>query len=304
MNEKKMPAAGRQGKKKRQKRRISRFHMAVILFVAILAVTGALVFLLLSMPKADGEAAAKPAVFGVKAVMVEGETRYDREAIAGLSGIRVGQSLLTVNKLRAIENIKKNFPYIRDVSVGNASFDTICITVREAEPIGAVYSAGQWLVVDDTGKALEALPIEGDRPPRYLYFKGAELQGSHPGEIVMAQRDVDIVNTLINAFDQYRLDDVTEIDLSEKADIRLDWKNQITLLMGGDSNLDREVKVAATILPELMKNRGNNVTGVLDMRAYANPEVGDPQAIYHAGTVPPYTAATTGPVTTAGTTVP
>lgn len=87
-----------------KKKRISRFHLAVALFIAIVAVSVALTVMIVATSRPEPvEETAQNAFLGVRAVEVVGETRYSREAIAGISGIRVGQSILSVNKRQAAE---------------------------------------------------------------------------------------------------------------------------------------------------------------------------------------------------------
>lgn len=129
---------------KRKRRRISRFHLVVTLFVAILVLGGATVFMLLFMPGSSSN--DQPAVFAVKSVEVVGDTRYSREAIIGVSGIKVGQSVFSVDKRKASEKIREAFPYIDYIDIGNSSFDTVTIQVRERRCWGPVMpkATGMW----------------------------------------------------------------------------------------------------------------------------------------------------------------
>ena len=288
-------AAG--GTPKRKKRRISRFQLAVVLFVAIVVVSGALAVLLLVGP-AGGGTADRPAVFGVREILVEGETRYDPQAIIGISGIRVGQSIFSVNKVKAHDAILENFPYIERVEVGNASFDTVEIRVWEVDPIGAMYAGGQWLVVGSNNKGVEALPVEGDRPNRYLYFKGADAADGEVGGKAMEDRDFGIVTTLLQSMETHQLENVVEIDLSEKTNIKLNWKNQITIYLGNETNLDYEIELLVSVLPDLLKNNGEGATGVFDLRSYSDDDADNDRGIFTPADV---LAAQTTAATTAGT---
>ena len=149
----------------RVKKRKSRFHMVMALFLSIVAVSIALVVMIIvnlnfKQNGAAETAESKSAVFGVKSVTVEGETRYSKEAIVGISGIRVGQSIFSVNKRSAAEKVKAAFPYLDTVEISSASFDDIRIKITETEPIGAIYAGGSWIVVGRDGRGLEALPEE------------------------------------------------------------------------------------------------------------------------------------------------
>lgn len=265
--------------KKKKKRRVSRFQLALVLFIAIVAVSAALAVLLLVRPSASGTA-DKPAVFSVHAVEVEGETRYDPQAIISASGIRVGQSLFSVNKVKAHDAILQQFPYIERVEVGNASFDTVKIRVWEVEPIGAMYAGGQWLVVGSNNKGVEALPVQGDRPNRYLYFKGAEPADGKVGGKAMQDRDIGIVNTLLASMEKHGLTDIVEIDLSEKTNIKLNWKNQITIYLGNETNLDYEIGLLVSVLPDLLQNNGANAAGVFDLRSYSDDDAENDKGIF------------------------
>lgn len=113
------------------------------------------------------------------------------------------------------------------MEVFNASFDVVRIEVTESAAIGAIYSAGGWMVVGEDGRGLETLPIESTRPPRYLYIKGAVPLTGELGKSALDERTLSIVRELTAAFEAAGLEGVGIIDLTNKADIRLNWKNQI-----------------------------------------------------------------------------
>lgn len=264
----------------KKKRKVSRFQLAVGLFVAILAVSGALAFLLLANPFGTGQQTDRPAVFGVQKIEVVGDTRYDREAIIAASGIRIGQSIFSVNKIQAHDQILEQFPYIHQVDVGNASFDTIEIRVAEVEAIGALYSNGHWMVIGSHNKTVEELPMEGDRPGRYLYVKGVSPQEAKLGGKALDDRDFKVVTTLLSLFDRYQLTGIGAIDLSENSNIQLEWNQQITVYLGNESNLENQISLLVTILPQLLEDNGNTAAGRLDMRSYADDNTQNDQAVF------------------------
>ncbi len=276
----------------RTRKRLPRLYTAMILIVAIAAVSGALVFLLMTMP--SGEAQGKQtAVFGVKTVEVVGDTRYSREAIASASGIYVGQSIFSVNKRQAHENIAEAFPYIEYIEISNTAFDTIRIEVKETDVLGAMYYDGQWLVVGTNGRAVQTLPVENDRPPRYLYFRGATpAEGIGLGKIAMEERSRTIVETICDALDEYPLGGVTEIDLTDKADIQLNLNNQIQVKLGNDSNLRHEIAFVASALGGIYEQYGNGVCGVIDVSSYSLDGATDKLVFTPAQTLQKQTAAT------------
>lgn len=135
-------------------------------------------------------------------------------------------------------------------------------------------------MVGRDGRGLEALPVESERPFRYLYIKGVTPLTAELGKTVLDERSLAIVLELCEAFESAGLDGVGVIDLTDKTDIRLDWKNQITIALGNDSNLTYEVRVAVTSLPVVQRRHGATARGELDIRMYADPSVTSPMIIF------------------------
>lgn len=285
-----------------KRRRMSRFQLAIALFIAIVVVSGALACLLLLRP-GPVENTGKPAAFGIQHITVTGESHYDKNAIIGVSGIREGQSIFSVNKVKAHDNIMTHFPYIERVEVGNTSLDTVEIRVWEVDAIGAMYANGSWLVVGSNNKGVEELPVQGDRPNRYLYFKGAEPADGKAGGKAMSDRCFKIVTTLRSAMEKHGLTDVGEIDLSEITNIKLNWKNQITVLLGNETNLEDEISFLVSVLPRLLEVNGQGARGVFDVRTYADGDKDNDRGIFTPADLlsSQTTAAGTTARTTAGT---
>lgn len=283
----------------KKKHRISRFHLAVILFIAILAVSAGLTALLIVQAHQNrvpdvGEVSEKPSAFGVQEILVEGDTRYDEQAIMQASGIRVGQSVFSLNLKLAAQNVLSTFPYLETVDIQKVSFGTVRIALKEVEAIGARYADGSWIVVGSNGKALETLPVEGDRPPRYLYFKGATPETVTVGDAAMDEESLRIIRTLLTAFADFRqeaneaeelpavdlTEEIVEIDITDKADIRLNWKNRIVIRLGNESNLYKEINVLATSLALLQKSQGYGIAGQIDLRSYSDSDSDNNKLFY------------------------
>ena len=75
-------------------------------------------------------------------------------------------------------------------------------------------------------------------------------------------------------------ENITMVDIGDRNDIRLDWNNQITLLLGNDSNLRYEIAAAASTLPRVFEKHGKTVTGQLDLSQYSNPAITAPAIVF------------------------
>lgn len=255
--------------KVKKKRRVSRFQMMWILLgmIVLLIVANLLVDAAIKSERDPGR--DKAALFGIKEITVVGDTRYLHDAIIQQSGLSVGQSVWSVNRVEAADKVVAAFPYIKEVTVTKTSFSTFEIRVVETDAIGVLYGFGQWLAVGENGRLLEAFPVESDRPPQQLYLKGAEALSNVVGEPVLDDRSLAIVNELLAAFQEHGLFGVGEIDLTNKSDLRLRWNNRITVKLGNDSNLTHEIGVVMSALPGVEKQYGEHATGQLDVSSFS-----------------------------------
>lgn len=208
-------------------------------------------------------------VFGIREIVTEGNSHYTSAQLIEASGLQVGQSVWSVNKKAAAENIQNRCPYVESVEVSSASFDVIRITITETTAIGVMESEGQWQVVGATGRVVEVLPAAQTPPEGYLYLKGATATGEGLGGQAMDERSFSIVCTLLDAFSQYGLQGIVELDLTDKTNLTMDWKGQVTILLGNDSNLTHEIGVVANVLPQLLEQHGEQIRGQLNVSSYS-----------------------------------
>lgn len=262
-----------------QKRKQNRFRLFVVLSVMNVLL---LVLTVLLLPAAlrNPDAEDKPSALGVRSITVAGNTQYDNEAIIGVSDLIVGQSVFSVNKGQIAKRLKKEFVYVRDVDIDISFKREVTINITEAEEMGAVYANGGWVVVDEDGKGLQKLPIESERPLRRMYLKGAGTLTDEIGKQVLDERSLAIIAEICTAFELYDLGNVSEIDMTNLGDIRVNWKNQIDIALGNDSNLTYEIAVAATAIPKILARHGETATGLLNVSQYSDATVETPTIIF------------------------
>ena len=255
--------------KKRSSRRADTAKIICTLLLAIAVLAGASWMLWTAVPDGGGQSQKSP-FLAIKTITVKGDTRYDHDAIIQVSGLFEGQSLLAVNKIQAYENIAAAFPYIESMEITNTAVDEICITVKEATPMGAMYCNGKWLIVSTNGKGLEELSITSDTPPRYRYLKGAvATEDAGVGRTAMDERSYFIVKTLYDAITRYKFADVSEIDLSDTTDISFFMEGTLRVKLGSDTNLEQEMEVLSTAIPKLKNTYGEKLRGVVDASSYS-----------------------------------
>lgn len=219
------------------------------------------------------------ASFAISSVTVSGQKKYDEQEILSASGLRVGQSVWSVSEEQACDNVLAALPYVDSVTITSPSFGVYQIAVVETEAFGALYDKGEWVIVGKNGHALEREAVHSDTPPRRLYLKGATYVGEGLGKPAMGERDTTVCLTLSAALETYEIEGVTEIDLTDKSDLSLCWKDQITVRFGNDSRLEYQVSLLKELLPRILKNHGAQIQGVLDLTSYTSDSIAD-QAIF------------------------
>lgn len=267
----------------RQARSRKRARNRVRLFLGLCA--GSLVMLiaiLLLLPSFIGglHSEDKPSALGVTAITVEGNTRYDEEAVVAVSGIKKGQSVFSVDRRKAANALKKEFTFFEEVTVKIDMSRRVTIHIKEAAVMGAVYAEGKWVLVSHQGVGLQSSPITTERPLRQLYIKGAGVLTSELGKQVLDEESSEIVAEIFDAAKAVGLDNITMVDIENRADIKVDINNQITMLLGNDSNLRHEIAAAASALPVIYDKHGATVTGQLNLKQYSNPEVKEPAIVF------------------------
>ncbi|MBQ3259427.1 MAG: FtsQ-type POTRA domain-containing protein [Clostridia bacterium] len=267
----------------KQARNRKRARNRVRLFLALCAGSFVmLVAILLLLPSFLGglHSEEKPSALGVTAIAVEGNTRYDEDAVIAVSGIKKGQSVFSVDRRKAANKLKKEFYFFEEVTVKIDLARRVTIRVTEAEVMGAVYAEGQWVLVSHKGIGLQASPVTTERPLRQLYIKGAGVLTAELGKPVLDEESSEIVAEIFEAAKAVQLDNLTLVDIENRNDIKLNWNNQITILLGNSSNLRHEIAVAASALPVIFDKHGKTVTGQLNLKQYSNPDVAEPAIVF------------------------
>lgn len=278
------PVNSMQAKRAEKRRRIRRrriIRLVTVLFVAVFLIA-AIVWGIIEISKASkGESAS---FFGVKEITVEfvdgeGTVRYAKEDIIRASGLFVNQSLLAVNKVQASNSVLQQFPYLDYVEVNNTSFSTVCIRVAEAEVLAALQLPQDWLIVGKNNHILEQVSTE-NLPADLPRIIGAEPTQTTLGGEAMDERSLRICSTVIESVEANELEGITVIDVTEKTNLRLWWKDRLELLLGNESNLTAQVTAFTRLLPTLVEKNGESVAGQLDMTSYADDKSENDRAVY------------------------
>ncbi len=255
--ETKRPENLQEARRQARRRRLRRRRIALVVSAVVLVMLIGLGVLM--------------AVMDVTAIYVEGDTRYTYEQIVEKSGLEVGQNLLSVNKQEAHDRLREAFPYLSTIEVGNASFSELRINVTEVIEMAAVRVGDDYIIVGENNRALERMPLK-EAPSAMLKIKGATLLSEKIGEDLMDERSLRICQIIIDAAQQYGLDNLTSIDLTQKNRINIKLDKRLQVMLGNETNIPTQIAVLVSTLPTLYENNGKDVTGQLDMTSYSDDD--------------------------------
>ncbi len=269
--------------KERQALATRRFYFLIAMLVLIVLFAFGSLYIWITMPRVgdDGRPLATDGPFAVEKIVLSGNTQYDQETVLYESNVVIGQSIFTVKTEEVEKALLETFPYYTSVEVQTVGMSEVHIDVSETTAIGVVASNGSWVTVGKNGKALDRKPMTSNTPKGQLYLKGTfpPENGVAVGGDAMDELSMDTVITLINAIERVGLTDIIEIDMSNPSNIRMNWRGQIEIHLGNNSNLEHEINVAAECIPNLITLRGKKVSGILDLTSYSNKDLDD-QAVF------------------------
>ena len=201
--------------------------------------------------------------FKVNIIEVQGNLIYDSDRILEVSGLEIGDNLLTVNKATVAGSIKAALPYVEAVSIGRSLPDTVVIRVRESEASFAVPTVINtvWLI-NAAGKALERIePAAIEEYPRII---GVTLDSPTAGEQVSAQSQtqLDAALAVLDELDGTGiLESIASINVEKEYDIILWVADRFEVKLGGTEDMEYKIQYLVSILDQLSDYQA----GVIDL---------------------------------------
>lgn len=194
---------------------------------------------------------ANTVLFNCSSIEVEGNSRYTAEQIIAPSGLEEGQNLLHIDTEDAAERISTALTYIDMTEVKRVFPTKIKITVKEAEKWFQVSQNGVTACISRMGRIVElgsdsSLPLVVGFDPEEL-TAGKTLASTDSGK-------TSIPALILEKAEQYGIESVTQIDVTDRFDITIDCGDNITLQLGGISDIDSKFAVAVSTIEEEKAN--------------------------------------------------
>ena len=245
-----------QKQQKQQRLKIKRRRMLLLLILAFMIVL-ALMFL--------------TPVFNIRSVSVEGNRLVSAEQFQEKLTPLVGENLFRTGS-RKIRAALKEIPYIDRVDVQKKMFPpSVKVTVTEYTPAGLIRADGKSLTVNSS---LIVMADEGELYPvpavTGLSIKSYKLGGEAKTD---DSEKRDIVLTVLDTLEDVQLTEkVIEVNVSDVADITMNYDNRLRIECGTQLDLEHKIRM----LRETLNALDENARGTIDLsepgKAIHDPE--------------------------------
>lgn len=200
-------------------------------------------------------------VFIVKDISVKGETMYNSTEIKNSSGIKLYDSLLTVNSATSEANIFSELPYIEKVKIKKQIPNKIDILVEGAHAMYCLNVQGEYLVISEYGKILENSDEKFSELVKVDGINSCSVQGK---KIKYESQETEkLITEIIKTFKSKDLNLIKRIDLSDSEDIIVNYDGRIDISLGSKEDMDYKVLTAKEIIKDKV---GAHEKGILDLK--------------------------------------
>lgn len=238
-----------------------------ILSVGCITISVVLVLLVLSMT----------VLFNITAINIgKSSAKYTADQIVMASGLNLGDNMVRTNFLKVEERIEQSLPYVKDAVITKSASGKVTINITDAKATMIVKTAQGYAITDVDGKVLEIVKeIPENSVLTVLNIKGSVTAAVSEIIVIGDSDEQAIYNELKTVLTSEGLfNGITEIDLTQKASIKLIYQNRLRLLLGTSDNLEEKIKSGAQVIekenaqdPELIAE----VNLTIPKKVYVNP---------------------------------
>lgn len=191
--------------------------------------------------------------FKVDTVEVLGSGRYSQEEIQEmiLKGPLAGNSVLA--PLMYSKDQVEDVPFVEGFSVSQVDRNTICISVKEKEPVGCIRFLDCYIYFDREGKVIETAV---ERELKVPFFDGLQMNHVAMNEKLPIESDT-LLNTAVTLSQIFEKNDSIpdHIIFDEQSAITLEY-GEITVQLGKDEYLEDKMSRLIAILPMIQGQKG------------------------------------------------
>lgn len=204
-------------------------------------------------------------VFVVKSIEVEGNRIIEAAEIIRLSGIRMGDSIFSLNTTKIRDAINTH-EYLEYIGIWKRYPDHVILAIEEDMPRAQTLWMGTLILLGKEGIILDRtndISIEVDVP----VITGLQMQEASTGKpLVAAQGQLDAVNRVLEELiAQNELNEISELNVAILDNMYLITGDGLQVKLGTLDSLSAKITQMRAMLRELRQGQASISGGVLDV---------------------------------------
>ena len=218
------------GNSKRQLSKVSAVYIALgVLLIAVMTTAGTSAFM------------------GTTGFIVDGASIYTVEEIVEASGLSVGDNLLFISTSNSSLNIRDALPFVNTVEITRKLPDTIYIKITESTAIANIFFAGEYYIIDSSGRLLERLGSTEDTlgavaSGNLIEIRGVEIEETMVGKnlrsVFGAETKLQYMLDVLTGLEREGLEnDVSFLDVSNIVNVHFGYLGIYNVILSGTTNL-------------------------------------------------------------------
>jgi cell division protein FtsQ len=218
-------------KRKRRKRSYALYYILLFLFVFI-----------------SGIILSVTVFFNIDKVVVKGIVTISSKSIVASSKITVGDNLLRINSKQIATNILTDRINVEKVTIKRELPSTLVINITEATPFYNAQFKNKYFVASKGGRIIK---ITTDKPMSGLMTVNGIADDSIKLGNFLQQKNsskYELLETILNSLNDYKMTEVSSIDISNSTDILFTYQNRVNVKIGSVLDLPYKIKFVKEII--------------------------------------------------------
>jgi cell division protein FtsQ len=213
---------------------------------------------------------AATVLFTLEYIEVEGDTIYPDEQIITVSGIRTGVNLLRFDTSEGKRRLIDNLVYVDSVEIRKNLPSRITIHIVGAVEMAVIEHEGLFFKVSKNGRLLEITGRSTSLPVIFGFDADEPVVGGYL--FSNEARKTELLYTLMNTIEEVGLHGIADINIRDVGDIRMNYMNRVTLLLGDSRELERKLRAAVYILTEDIDQNERGTLRLIEQQPVFTPE--------------------------------
>lgn len=231
-NQKKRNVAKKAKRKKRKRNMLLYDIIFIVLIVGTLAILSVTV------------------LFNISEITINGNEKYTDDQVIAASGVNIGDNLIRLDIGSAENGILQNLIYVDDVNVSRSFPNRLTVDITTAVPMAAIYTNASYYVISYNNKLLD---IAKSAPQNTPTVDGIVLSASNEvGKQIIKDEigKLDITEEIINAFNEYKLNEPLKINISDAMNIKITYDNRLQIDFGAPTQLKEKMYALDVLVRE------------------------------------------------------